>query len=150
MMMRIKIFITFLIISSSFISFGQKKQLISIAPGTSKTVTATNEKLYVITKTQLQNTIVTGMMLDTCKKQNEIYKQLVDTLKEISVQKDILIDTLTNDRDFYIKSGKECETDVETLLKMNESQYNKTKWAIIIGSSTTVVAFVVGFILGIK
>lgn len=144
---RFFIIIGLLFVSSSVFS---QQYPYKINAGATQSVSANNGKLWVLTDNQFRETIEKGMLLDTCIAQNDLLKQQVALLKEISDEKQDLIDSLKNDRDFYIQKHNECEDDVESLLSMNDKFYKQRNIAIIVGSATTVTAFVVGFILGIK
>lgn len=146
--MRLNIFLTTIIVFLTFSVSAQYPDKIDI--GATKSYSPTNTKLWVLTDAQFRKTIEVGMLLDTCRAQNDLLKQEIVLLKQISQEKDVLIDTLKNDRDFYIQKHNECEDNVASLLDINEDFYKQRNIAIIVGSSTTVVAFVVGFILGIK
>ncbi len=128
----------------------QKKIPVPVLPGQTYTVDPKDDTLWVMNNHYFKKTIVAGKQLKICKEQNELYKKQTDTLKEIINQQKILIDTLKSDRDYYKKNWSEAETDLNKLGEMLNKQSSYTKTAIIIGSATTVTAFIIGFILGIK
>ena len=76
--------------------------------------------------------------------------QLIDSLKSLDRQLTLYNDSLKSERNLYIEQVDECEKDLSLLGEMNQKQSKYTRLAIIIGGSTTVTAFIVGFILGIK
>ena len=80
-------------------------------------------------------------------KKNE---QLVDSLQLLNDERSTYIDSLKNERQLYIQQVDKCEADLGLLGEMNMKQSKYTRIAIIVGSATTVTAFIVGFILGIK
>lgn len=148
--MKLKFYFIIILLFSFANAFGQQQYPFKIDAGNTQNISATNSKLWVITDAQFRKTIETGILLDTCRAQNNLLKQQVDLLKQISQEKQDLIDTLKNDRDFYIQKHIECENDVGSLLTMNDKFYRQRNIALIAGGATTVTAFIVGFILGMK
>ena len=128
----------------------QKKLSVPVLPGQTYTVEPQNDTMWIMTNYFFKRTIIAKKQLKICKEQNELYKKQSDTLKEIISEQKILIDTLKSDRDYYKKNWNEAETDLNTLGEMLNKQSSYTKTAIIIGSATTVTAFIIGFILGMK
>ncbi len=128
----------------------QQKIPVHVLPGQTYTVSPQNDTMWVMNNYFFKKTIIAKKQLKICKEQNNLYKKQSDTLNKIISEKDILLDTLKSDRDYYKNNWKNAETDLNTLGEMLNKQSSYTKTAIIIGSATTVTAFIVGFILGMK
>lgn len=84
------------------------------------------------------------------KKEIEKYKQLVDSMNLINIEQIEYIDSLKKERLYYMDLWSKSDKDVEMLAKLNNKQTKFTRWAIVIGSTTTVTAFIVGLFLGLK
>lgn len=150
MEMNHKLLIILIIFVTSISVEAQRFVPIPVLPGNSYTVDSKNDTLWIINNRQFKKTIATKEKFDNCLKQNELLKAQTDTLKElVSIQKS-LIDTLKNDRNYYIDNWKKAENDLGECTTMLKKQSNHTKTAIIVGAATTVSAFILGFILGIK
>lgn len=143
--------LTILIILVTSISVeAQRFVPIPVLPGNSYTVDSKNDTLWIINNRQFKKTIATKEKFNNCMKQNVLLKKQSDTLKELASTQNLLIDTLKHDRNFYINNWKKAETDLDECTTMMKHQSSQTKTAIIVGAATTVSAFILGFILGIK
>ncbi len=108
------------------------------------------DTLWIMNNKHFKQTIIAKKQIELCRQQVDAQKNMIDTLQELNAQRQDLIDTLTNDRDFYIKNWHKAEEDLKLMGELNTKQSQYTKIAIIVGSATTVTAFIVGFILGLK
>jgi len=102
-----------------------------------------NDTLWVMKNSQLQNAIIKAKKLQICEEEIVEYKKNTSFLKEQSIEKDSLISILKKDRDFYQKSWKECDTDIQKVLKDNKRLrlYKNIAYAGI------PAAFIIGFLV---
>jgi hypothetical protein len=142
------IFITiiFLLFASSI--FAQKPKV--ILPGQNLNVTSKNDTLWIINNKLFKKTIIKAKQLKICRQEVKLQNSIIDSLKKINSENKILVDTLKNDRNFYQKNWKKAEDDLSLLADMNKNQSRYTRIAIIVGTTTTVAAFIAGFLLGMK
>ncbi len=147
-----KIFlILFIIISTTTLSLAQNyAKPYPLLPGDTLVVTSPKDTLWIMNNHRFKQTIIAKKQLKLCREEVDTLKQMVDTLTELNVQRQDLIDTVKRDRDYYMKNWKEAEEDLKLMGELNTKQSQYTKIAIIVGSATTVTAFIVGFILGFK
>jgi len=148
--MRCKVLLLLIILLTSLGLEAQRFVPIPVLPGNTYNVDSKNDTLWIITNKQFKKTLITHDQLKVCKQQKDLLVQQNDTLKELILTQKVLIDTLKHDRDFYVNNWKKAENDLEECTQMVKNQSKYKKIAIIVGSATTVSAFIVGFILGIK
>jgi len=148
MVMNLKNIFVIVFLLATVSVFGQKPD--AVLPGNTKTLAPTTDTLWVLSNADFKKTIIAARELKLYKNENVLLEQEVDSLKLLNAERQSLIDTLKSDRDFYVKNWKTCEDDLNFLGELNQNQAKRTRIAIIVGASTTVTAFIVGFILGIK
>ena len=108
-----------------------------------KIIPVTNDTLWILKNSQLQNAVAKAKKLDLSELQNKELKNEIITLKDIKKEKDDLISIMTKDRDYYKKNWNECETDLNATLKRCQRKSLYTK-LLIVGIP---VAFVAGFFI---
>ncbi len=149
-----KIFVFIFCFALSFNFFAQNDSIYTkpqaILPGKKVTIAPEKDTLWVLNQALFKKTVIAGQRVKIYKKEVKLLENEIDTLKELNHQRQILIDTLKSDKNFYKDNWKICESDLKLLNDMNEKQSQYTKIAIIVGSATTVTAFIIGFILGFK
>jgi len=119
-----------------------------VLPGKTLDVVAVDDTLWVLTDAMVRKALKSNM-------ENEVNDELIENLtKEVEIlklqgqKKDTLITIVEQDRDYYQKIWKECSDDVDKLGNIAKKSKSKTRIAIIVGASTTVIAFFAGaFIL---
>jgi hypothetical protein len=134
----------------AFSQFDKKEVPIPILSGNSIT-NNTQDTMWVLHSTKQFKRVAIAL------KNEKLYKELIVKHKQLEGNLDLLnieqasyIDSLKHERQLYIQQVDESEADLALLAEMNKKQSKYTRIAIIVGASTTVTAFIVGFILGIK
>lgn len=145
MMMKVKFIFILAFLLFNINVFAQKPEF--ILPGQTKTLSPTNDTLWVLNNKQFKQTIIAKDQLKICNKEIDVYKQMTDTLKAENQTLKEKADLLVQDRDYYIKTWKEAEDNVTLLAKMNKRQTTFTQIAIVAGVITTVAAFFGGYLL---
>lgn len=145
------ILISFVFLTNvAFSQFEKKDVPIPILTGKSIT-NNTQDTMWVLHSTkQFKKVIIALKNEKVYKKLIVKHKQLEDTLDLLNAEQTSYIDSLKHERQLYIEQVDKSESDLALLGEMNKNQSKYTRIAIIVGASTTVVAFIVGFILGIK
>lgn len=136
---------------STFVVFGQSEEKpIPILPG-GEISNTTPDTMWVLHSTkQFKKTIVALNQYKACMKLNETRQQAIDSLEILyKVQKEVS-DSTKREYDICYAETHEMDQKITLLGEMNDKQSKYTRIAIIVGASTTVAAFVVGFVLGIK
>ena len=147
MEMKIKFFTLILFLGISTITFGQKTKF--ILPGQTMSITSKNDTLCVIGIKNYKKAIIVSKQLKICNEKFKDQQKIIDTLKQIKTEQQVLIDTLKKDRDFYRNNWQKAEENLKLLADMNKNQSRYTRIAIIAGATTTVVAFLAGIYIGL-
>ena len=149
-MKQLILFIIVLTISLTAYSQKKKPATYYLMPDSVYSIDTKNDTLWVMTHKRFLRTYKTKKDNELAKEQIELQKKQIAKLKEQGQEKDTLITTLTEDRDFYEKNWNTCNDDIKKLGKISKRQKKITRIVTIVGVTTTVVAFVGGFFLGIK
>jgi len=145
---KLLFFIVFFIIP--FLGISQDDKPIPLFTGTSYT-NNTLDTMWILTSTaQFKKVTIALNNQKFYKKEIKKHEQLVDSLDLLNKNQAEYIDSLKKERLYYMDLWNKSEKNVDMLAELNDKQTTYTRWAIVIGGSTTVIAFVVGFILGIK
>ncbi|MBN2892271.1 MAG: hypothetical protein JXL97_10410 [Bacteroidales bacterium] len=150
--MKVKIIIilfVFSILSISGFSQNEDKPY-PVLPGGSITNTTT-DTLWVLNSTkQFKKTIIALNNQKLYKELDRQNKQLIDSLLVLNDIRAEYIDSLKLEYNICMDEATNLYENSELLGELNTKQSKYTRIAIVVGASTTLAAFVVGFILGIK
>ncbi|MEA3451560.1 MAG: hypothetical protein U9Q83_06610 [Bacteroidota bacterium] len=147
--MKNKILIIIIAFFSISISANAQQKPQVILPGNTVKVNAKKDTLWIMSNYHFKKSIIAKKQLKICNKQVNEQKKILDNLKLVNENNAIIIDTLKNDRNYYVENWEKAEKDVNTLANMNDKCSKHLKIAIIVGATTTVVAFLAGFFIGI-
>ena len=119
----------------------------SVKPGQELLVKPENDTLWVINDARMRSVIETGRLYQISKEQVKLLTQKCDTLTEISVQKDSLVNILKNDRDYYVTELKNSREDVITAGEMARKYKRRARLATFGIGLGAAVGFALGFLL---
>lgn len=118
-----------------------------VLPGQSKVLEPKNDTLWILNNQQFKKTIIAKEQLKICNKQVDEYKKLLDSVQQLANLQKQKSEILEKDRNFYINQNNQYKEDIDLLVKLNKKQSFYTQMAIIVGASTTIIAFILGFII---
>ena len=113
-----------------------------INAGTSKTVTANRSELWIITGSQMDSVLATGMKYKICDSLNRNYKLKIDKLKAINTNLTSINDTLEKAYIRYSDKWKTCDVNLE---KTEKKLLRQKRLKYIFGGS----GFAAGLILAL-
>lgn len=149
--MKVRFILIFLVLLFvSIESYSQKDVPYPVLPGGS-TTNNTTDTLWVLSSTKQFKKVITALNTNKqYKKLEKINKQIIDSLELLNYEQSGYIDSLKKEYDICYEESKKLYENSELLGKMNTRQTMYTRIAVIVGTGTTVGAFIVGFILGKK
>ncbi len=113
-----------------------------IDAGTSKTVTANSTDLWIITESQMDSAIATGMRYKICDSLNGNYKTKIDKLEAITLNLNAVNDTLEKAYIHYSEKWTTCDNNLE---KTEKKLLRQKRLKYIFGGT----GFAAGLILAI-
>ncbi|MCR5455170.1 MAG: hypothetical protein K6F33_09315 [Bacteroidales bacterium] len=118
-----------------------------VKPGQELLVKPEGDTLWVINDARMRSVVETGRKYQIAKEQLQTLTQKCDTLAEINVQQDSLINILKTDRDYYSTELKSSREDVITAGEMARKYRRRAKLASIGIGLGAALGFAVGFLL---
>ena len=118
-----------------------------IPEGTSQTITAEGQALWVLKESQFDRAVADSKRLRIVEQTNTALRKQRDTLKTLAGEQRTLIDTLKADRDFYKENWEIAEQDIQVLAKQRDTE---ARWKKIFRMTAIIgipVAFVAGLII---
>jgi len=152
-MIKVKVFIIFSIILMSVsigFSQGSVKKPLALLPGNSIINNSTDTMWVLSSTSDFKKVINAKYEAETYFKINEINKKIIDSLELISITQKELIERCNIEYDSCFNVAEKCDERLNLMGELNTKQTMYTKIAILSGVTTTIAAFVVGFILGMK
>jgi len=113
-----------------------------IMPGTSKTITATTDTLWILKNSQLKNAIIKAKELEIANQQIEELKKIIGKTDTKDTEKDSLIVDLKKDRDYYKDIWQKTDNNLNKVAKEYKCQKLYTKIAIGCGIVATTLAII--------
>ncbi len=143
MITKIHYIISFLLLITS-IGYGQNNYPEIIRANTTKTVIAGQTDLWIITSTQMDSVIATGMAAKKCDSLNFLFKSKIEKLKSKNIELQAINDTLKQGYSHYIKKWNDCDKKLE----INETKLVRQKQIkFIFGGSGLIVGFVLALLI---
>ncbi len=145
-----KITLTIITAALAIICTGSAKAQITlqcVKPGQELLVKPEGDTLWVINDARMRSVVETGRLYQISKEQLKTLTQKCDTLTEINVQQDSLINILKTDRDYYSTELKSSREDVITAGEMARKYRRRAKLASIGIGIGAALGFAVGFLL---
>ncbi len=115
-----------------------------IMPFSSKSIESGSDTLWVLRDSQLKKAIISAKKLEIEEDISSELRKKVALMEQKDVVKDSLIADLKNDRDYYIKNWKTCNSDIDLLLTKQKRQKLFTRLSF----AGIAVAFVAGILIG--
>lgn len=115
-----------------------------IMPFSSKSIESGSDTLWVLRDSQLKKAIISAKKLEIEEDISSELRKKVALMEQKDVVKDSLIADLKNDRDYYIKNWKTCNSDIDLLLIKQKRQKLFTRLSF----AGIAVAFVAGILIG--
>ena len=107
-------------------------------------VEAKQDTLWIITNSQLNNTLITAKELENANLQIINYQKQINLLNEQLQRTDTLLFEVQKTLQFYQESWQECENNVKVLIDDNKRLNTKFKIVRIVGIVGSFIAFVLG------
>jgi hypothetical protein len=115
-----------------------------IMPFSSKSIESGSDTLWILRDSQLKKAIISAKKLEIEEDISSELRKKVALMEQKDVVKDSLIADLKNDRDYYIKNWKTCNSDIDLLLIKQKRQKLFTRLSF----AGIAVAFVAGILIG--
>ena len=117
---------------------------IRIEPNTSKQITAGENPLWIITGTQMDSAVATGMAYKICDSTNTLLKLKINKMEQITIQLKAINDTLNKGYEHYVSMWKSCDTNLE---KTEKNLVRQKRLKYIFGGSGLVAGLVLALLL---
>ncbi|MBR4215248.1 MAG: hypothetical protein IKR94_08000 [Bacteroidales bacterium] len=118
-----------------------------VKPGEQLLVKPDNDTLWVMDNYRMIQVIETGRKFKLEKEKSGLLEQKCDTLREIINQKDELVSTIENDRQYYIDELKKSREATIAMGEQAKKYQRRARWATIGCGVAAGVGFVVGALL---
>ncbi len=117
---------------------------IRIDPNTTKQVTAGENPLWIITGTQMDSAVATGMAYRICDSTNTLLKLKISKLEQKTIHLNAINDTLNKGYEHYVSMWKTCDADLE---KTEKNLVRQKRLKYIFGGSGFVAGLVLALLL---
>lgn len=114
-----------------------------IYPGESRTVTAENDTLYVINKSQMRQMVKTKQKNEILRELNNNYEEKICTLESKTAELDSLANIHEDDAIYYRRQWEAAEKDLSKAAKEARRQH---RLKILAGIGGTAVGIVIGLL----
>ncbi len=130
----------------NIIGFAQKYPVV-ILPGQQKIITASNDTLWVLKNSQVNNALIQSKQLKICEKEFKNTQQQINILKQQYAQKDSMYQATVKMMNKYKSNWEDCKASLNGMADDYKKALKHQRLLLLGTATASIVSFVLGAII---